>query len=215
MAAQGNTTHPLGRPGAASLRGLPAAPFWSTPEGFNETTQRSDINVVVSAFAMRSPVSTDGSVIREPGPLRIPGMRLNEQRWVDLPKSKVFAYTADFSNIADWDPGVAASEKVTEGPIGVGTEFDLQVRFGLGTIPMRYRITEYEPDTRVVLIGRGKPLEAVDEIRFETDGDLTRIDYTADLAFFNSLRFLGPLLSPALNKVGKKAVDGLVNALTR
>lgn len=142
-------------------------------------------------------------------------MRLNEQRWVDLPKPEAFAYTSDFSNIADWDPGVAASEKVTEGPIGVGTEFDLKAKFGLGTIPMRYRITEYEPDTRVVLIGRGEPLEAVDEIRFETDGDLTRIDYTADLTFFNSLRFLGPLMSPALNKVGERALDGLVKALTR
>lgn len=129
--------------------------------------------------------------------------------------SEVFTYTADFSNIAKWDPGVSQSEKATEGPVGLGTEFDLQVRFGLGVIPMRYRITEYEPDTRVVLIGRGEPLEAVDEIRFELEDGLTLIDYTADLTFNNSLRFLGPVIFPALRKVGERALDGLVEALDR
>lgn len=143
------------------------------------------------------------------------GMRLHEQRLVEAPRSEAFAYTSDFSNIAEWDPGITASEKVTDGPVGVGTEFDVKVRFGLGTIPMRYTITEYEPDTRVVLIGRGEPLEAIDEIRFDTQDDLTLIEYTADLTFFNSLRFLGPVISSGLKKVGERALDGLAEALDR
>ena len=142
-------------------------------------------------------------------------MRLQEQRWVDLPRSEVFTYTSDFSNIADWDPGISSSEKVTDGPVGVGTQFDVKVRFGLGTIPMTYTITEYEPDTRVVLIGRGEPLEAIDEIRFDTQDNMTVIDYTADLTFYNSLRFLGPVISSSLRKVGERALDGLVEALDR
>lgn len=145
----------------------------------------------------------------------MPVMRLQEQRWVDLPLAQVFAYTADFSNIAEWDPGVSLSKKVTEGPVGLGTEFDLEVRFGLGTIPMRYEITEYEPDTKVVVMGRGDQLEAIDEIRFDTQDNLTRIDYTADLTFRNSLRFLVPIISPALKKVGERALDGLAETLDR
>lgn len=142
-------------------------------------------------------------------------MRLNERRWIDLPRSEVFAFTSDFSNIADWDPGVATSVKVSDGPVGLGTEFDLEVRFGVTTTSMRYTITAFEPDTRVVLVGHGKSLDATDDIRFDTQDNMTRIDYTADLDFHNGLRFIAPLASSLLNRVGERALDGLVEQLSK
>ena len=96
----------------------------------------------------------------------------------------VFEYTSDFSHIADWDPGITASEKVTDGPVGLGSEFELEVRFGMRTVPMTYRITEYEPDRRVVLIGRGEPLEAIDEILLVLDGT---VEVTRDGRVLNQL----------------------------
>jgi len=140
-------------------------------------------------------------------------MRLQEQRRVRRPQGDVFEYTADFDNIEDWDPGVVASSRRGEGPIGVGTSFDLDVRFGRSIIPMVYEITEFEPSTRVVLVGKGKTLDAVDEIRFRTEEGETVIDYTADLTFHNWIRYADPLLSPFLKGVGRRAVDGLVSAL--
>jgi carbon monoxide dehydrogenase subunit G len=142
-------------------------------------------------------------------------MRLHEQRQVDRPQKEVFDYTADFSNIADWDPGVAASRRLGTGPLGVGTRFELEVEFGPSTIPMVYEITAFEPHRRVVLTGRGKTLEAVDEITFQAVGEDTIIDYTADLRFLNWVRFAIPFVSPLLRRVGERAVDGLVSALSR
>ena len=142
-------------------------------------------------------------------------MRLIEQRWVARPQRDVFEYTADFSNIEQWDPGVLSSRKVTPGPVGVGTEFDLDVKFGSSTSPMRYRITDYQPDSRVVLIGEGKQLRAVDEILFEAQGGGTRIDYTADLQFRGFMKLVAPFLSKALEKVGQKALDGLEAVLSK
>ncbi len=141
-------------------------------------------------------------------------MRLQEQRWVTTPQSQAFDFTADFSNIARWDPGVVSSRKTTPGPVGEGSEFDLEVKLGLGTIPMRYRITLFEPDTRVVLIGEGRQLKAVDEIRFDTQDNLTRIDYTADLTFRNYMRYFEPVLGKAIRKVGERALDGLADSLS-
>jgi carbon monoxide dehydrogenase subunit G len=140
-------------------------------------------------------------------------MRLQEQRRVHRPQDEVFEYTADFDNIEDWDPGVAASSRRGEGSIGVGTSFDLDVRFGRAIIPMVYEITEFEPNARVVLVGKGETLDAVDEIRFRTEGEKTVIDYTADLTFHNWIGYADPLLSPFLKGVGRRAVDGLVSAL--
>lgn len=140
-------------------------------------------------------------------------MRLHEQRWVDTPLERAFAFTSDFSNIEAWDPGVASSTKTGDGPVGVGTRYELEVRFGLSTIPMTYEIAEYEAPNRVVLVGRGEKLEAVDEIEFSSQDNMTRVDYLADLEFKGLVRYAVPLLVPLLRKVGARALDGLVDTL--
>ncbi len=141
-------------------------------------------------------------------------VRLHEVRTVDKSIDEVFAYTADFANIESWDPGVASSQRVGDGPVGVGAEFDLRVRFGPSTAPMRYRITEYEPPHRVVLVGEGRALTAVDEITFSVDEGGTRIEYIADLDFKGPFTLLEQLFSGRLHEIGKKAVDGLERALS-
>lgn len=110
---------------------------------------------------------------------------------------------------------MVSSKKTTAGPVGLGSQFELEVKFGSGTIPMVYEITEFEPNKRVVLVGSGQKLDAVDDIRFDTQDNMTVIDYTADLNFKNFYRYLGPLLSPTLKKVGTDALEGLVGALDR
>jgi uncharacterized protein YndB with AHSA1/START domain len=71
---------------------------------------------------------------------------------LDVPGSPkdVFQYLADFSHAAEWDPGVLAAEKATEGPIEVGTAFRLTVAFGPRRLELLYRVTEIEPHRRVV-----------------------------------------------------------------
>jgi len=141
--------------------------------------------------------------------------RLIEQRWVERAQDEAFTYTADFSNIEDWDPGVASSRRLGQGPVGVGSQFELEVEFGSGTMPMVYEITEYEPSDRVVLVGRGDKLVAVDEIRFSRHDNMTVIDYTADLTFLNWFRYVTRFMGPTLKKVGTKALNGLAAELDR
>ena len=140
-------------------------------------------------------------------------MRLHETRHIARPVGEVFAYTADFANIQEWDPGVTSSHRIGAGPVGEGARFDLVAKFGSSELPMIYEITRYEPDERVVLVGRGKTIEAVDDIRFEPRDGGTHVDYTADLTFLNWFRFVAPLLSPVMKRVGTRALDGLVAAL--
>jgi hypothetical protein len=142
-------------------------------------------------------------------------VRLVEQRSVERAQDEAFTYAADFSNIEDWDPGVVSSRRIGHGPVGVGTQFELEVEIGGGTMPMVYEITEYEPSDRVVLIGRGDKLVAVDEIRFSRHDNMTVIDYTADLTFLNWFRHVTRLMGPSLKKVGTKALDGLAAQLGR
>lgn len=140
-------------------------------------------------------------------------MKLHETRQIGRPVSEVFAYTADFSNIENWDPGVTTSKQSTDGAVGIGTKYELMVNFGSRELPMTYEITEYEPNTRVVLVGKGATLEAVDVIEFQDMDGGTFVDYTADLTFHNWIKYVAPLMSPVMKRVGEKALDGLVEAL--
>ncbi|HSM45747.1 MAG TPA: SRPBCC family protein [Acidimicrobiia bacterium] len=142
-------------------------------------------------------------------------MRLHEIRHIDRPPDQVFAFTADFANAEKWDPGVASSRRMDEGPPGVGARYEVMVAFGSSEIPMVYEITEWDQDARVVLVGKGDTMEAVDEIRFQPGNGGTLVDYTAELTFTNWFRFVVPLMSPALRRVGEKALDGLVTTLER
>ena len=62
-----------------------------------------------------------------------------------------------------------------------GPAIELGVRLGGRVAPMEYRISVFEPPARVVLVGDGSGVSAVDEIRFSPDGTGTLIDYTADI----------------------------------
>lgn len=142
-------------------------------------------------------------------------VKLQETRLIDRPIAEVFEYTADFDNIEDWDPGISSSSRVDPGPVGVGSRFELGVSFGPRRIPMTYEITEYEPNERVVLIGKGEQIEAVDDIRFEERDGKTLVDYNADLTFHNYVKYLAPFMGPIFKKVGERAVDGLKESLEK
>lgn len=141
-------------------------------------------------------------------------IQLREEAVVQVPLGEAFDYTADFSKIQDWDPGVAESSQIGDGPVERGTRFRLMIAFGSRTIPMTYSITEYEPPHRVVLMGEGSTLTAIDEITFTQDVNGTRILYVADLHFKGLYRLAAPLLTPILRRTGRKAVQGLAAVLS-
>ena len=80
--------------------------------------------------------------------------------------------------------------------------------------PMEYRITTYEPPTRVVLTGAGSNVSAVDEIRFETTpSGGTAIDYTADIRLGGWMRLVQPFVGGTFEKIAKDALGGMQRAL--
>ena len=78
---------------------------------------------------------------------------------------------------------------------------------------MEYRITTYEPSTRVILTGEGSNVSAVDEIRFEPIPTGTRIDYTADINLGGWMRLVQPFAGGAFEKLAKDALGGMKKTL--
>ena len=111
---------------------------------------------------------------------------------LEVPQEPDIAFdaVADFSSSAQWDPGVAAAERVGDGataPDGVGAVYRLTVTFRGRASEMTYRTAEYRRPDLVVLEGIGPRIAATDTIEFSPiDGGGTRITYVADL------RLIGP-----------------------
>ena len=139
--------------------------------------------------------------------------RLTERIQTTLPIDEVFAFVADFANSMHWDPGVATSERIDAGPVGLGARYRLGVRLRGRVAPMEYRITTFEAPHRVVLTGEGSGVSAVDEIRFEPAGTGTRIDYTADIRLGGLMRLAQPFAGGAFAKIARDALDGMQRAL--
>lgn len=139
--------------------------------------------------------------------------RITEHIETPLAPEAAFAFIADFANTMHWDPGTATSERIDDGPVGVGARYRLGVHLGGRVAPMEYRISTFEAPHRVVLIGQGSGVSAVDEIRFEPAGTGTRIDYTADIRLGGVLRLIQPLLGRVFAKLGRDALVGMQLAL--
>jgi carbon monoxide dehydrogenase subunit G len=139
--------------------------------------------------------------------------RLRESLVTSLPVEQAFAFVADFANSARWDPGVAWSQRLDAGPLAVGARYRLGVRMAGRVAPMEYRISELEPDRRVVLVGKGSGVEAVDEIRFTPTPMGTQIDYSADIRLTGLLRLVEPFAGRAFASIASNAREGMQRTL--
>jgi carbon monoxide dehydrogenase subunit G len=125
-----------------------------------------------------------------------------------------FAFVADFSTTARWDPGIIAAKRLDDGPIGVGSRFELVSRFGRREQTIVYEITGFEPPSRVTLVGDGGSFRGTDVIAFEPrPGGGTRVRYQADLSLKGVAALALPFIRTRLDTMSDDAVAGLRSAL--
>ena len=124
-----------------------------------------------------------------------------------------FAYVADFVTVAEWDPGIHESRRVS-GDGGVGTVYEVQAEFRGKRMPFTYTVTAFEENRRIVLDGVGEKATSIDTIVFEASGDGgTRITYSADFKLRGLLRVAEPFLGSTFRALARKALVGLESRL--
>ena len=76
------------------------------------------------------------------------------------PAAEAFGYLADFSNAAEWDPGVLAGQHLDPGPVRAGSRFRLVVPFAGAPMSLTCEVISFVPDQEVLLHavnGFGRP----------------------------------------------------------
>ncbi len=129
------------------------------------------------------------------------------------PPDTAFAYMADFSHVAEWDPSVVAATRKDTGAIGVGSVFDLVVRVGGRRVPLQYEVTGLVPG-RITFTARSATLESVDTVTVARRGGTTEVTYDARLHLRSLLRLADPLLALGFRGVAARAMSGLERRLS-
>lgn len=144
-------------------------------------------------------------------------MEIREVVEVSRSPEVVFPYLAEFGNLSDWDPSAVAVKSRSDGPLAVGTSYEVVSAFRGREVDLRYEVTEYDPPRRVVLRGDSDSVGAVDEMTFESTSTGTRVTYVARFTFNNPLvRLVAPLvLRWAFRSLGREAARGMREAVER
>lgn len=125
------------------------------------------------------------------------------------PRAEVFDYLKDFSNAAEWDPGVASAERLDSGAIGLGSKFRLVTEFMGRKTPLTYEIVAIDAPKSVTFRADTGTLASLDKLTFESRGQGTHVTYDADLTLNGPLKLADPLLKLVFKHIGDKARDGL------
>jgi uncharacterized membrane protein len=119
-----------------------------------------------------------GSVRSHDGTKRYP-----LDRWIPMttetttlprPADEVFRYLADFGNLAEWDPMFDRSERLDDGPLGVGSRFRVVGSVAGSELTLDLEIVEYDPAGRVVFHGTGDGLRTREDLQVSPEAMAAR-----------------------------------------
>jgi len=124
------------------------------------------------------------------------------------PVEEVFGTVIDVANFPNWNPSTPSARKLSNGEIGNGTRFELQIR-GLGKVP--HELREFERNKRVRLVPSMKFMSGGHRFVFTAQGATTRIDHELEMTPKGIFKIFTPLMS----MMGKKDLRDLANSLQR
>jgi uncharacterized protein YndB with AHSA1/START domain len=136
-------------------------------------------------------------------------------RTLEVPRrpEDVFAYLQDFTTTEEWDPGTVRTTRL-EGDGGVGTRYRNVSRFLGRETELEYVVEEADSPRRLRLRGENKTVVSEDTMTLTPTAAGTELTYRAEFTFKGAARFVAPLLSPALKRLGDEAEKGLRDALS-
>ena len=137
---------------------------------------------------------------------------MHYRRTIEVPctAADAFAYVSDFSRVSEWDPGVVESRALgDDGPIDVGSRFELVGLFRGNRLRFEYVVTELEEGRRINLVGDGEKACSRDEIRVAEVDRKTQLTYEADIRLKGVRRAAEPFLGRMFRRMGDDALDGL------
>jgi uncharacterized protein YndB with AHSA1/START domain len=119
---------------------------------------------------------------------------------INLPVEDVFDFVADERNEPRFNPRMRRAEKISEGPIGVGTRFRAEVVSMGRPIEMVIEYTGYDQPRRLASTTHMSSMDIQYTLTFEPVPEGTRMRWSGDL----EPRGIFKLMSPLVARMGRR-----------
>jgi hypothetical protein len=113
---------------------------------------------------------------------------------IKRPIGEVFDFVADERNEPRYNPQMTLVERLSEGEIGLGTQFSAQVVSGGRALPVVIEFTTFDRPVRLGSRTTMSGMVILGELTFEAVGETTRMRWSWDLKPSGALRLLTPLM---------------------
>jgi uncharacterized protein YndB with AHSA1/START domain len=127
---------------------------------------------------------------------------------VDIRRSPehVFDYCSDHRHEPEWNPMIRKVEKLTDGPIGVGTRYSIQF---VKAPTMVMECTEYERPAAWSLAGSSTALTARGVNRVAPTGDGAHLVMRMELEPHGALKLVGPILRRRMQTMFERDLENI------
>lgn len=121
--------------------------------------------------------------------------RINGEIVISQPVDVVFDYVADQSNEPQYNPQMVRAEKITAGPVGVGTRFRSAVAARGRAVEMLIEITDYDRPHRFASATTMRQADISYTLTFEPATPGTRMRWAGQVRPKGAFRLLSPLVT--------------------
>ncbi|MGZ4549818.1 MAG: SRPBCC family protein [Blastococcus sp.] len=122
--------------------------------------------------------------------------RIQGEVLIRRPVEEVFDFVADERNEPTYNPNMLGAEKVSAGPIGVGTRFRATIRSGRRPLGMQIEYTAFDRPHLLASTSRMAAADFSGTLTFTPAGGATRLRWDWQARPKGAVRFLAPVFAP-------------------
>ena len=139
--------------------------------------------------------------------------RVEGELVIERPVEEVFDFVADERNEPRYNPRMLRSQKLSPGPIGVGTRFraEMEMKGRRRPVEMTVELTDYKRPRRLASSTHMAAMEIDGTLTFDPVAEGTRMRWQWDL----KPRGLVKLLSPVIARMGRRREQAIWSNLKR
>jgi hypothetical protein len=124
----------------------------------------------------------------------------------EKPAEELLAFFADMTNAKGWDPSITKAVRLDDGPVGLGSRFEVTLRALGRDLVLTYEITEHRPPGKVVLRAESGLFTSEDTITLTPVGEgRTEVHYQARLSGKGLTVLFDPAFKLSINHFGNQA----------
>jgi hypothetical protein len=139
--------------------------------------------------------------------------RIRGQIEIARPVEEVFDFVADETNEPRYNHDMVRCEKVTPGPIGVGTSYEAELK-STGAVPMTVEVTGFERPRRLESRAQIKgTMDIRGAVTFEAIPEGTLMSWAWEVEPHGCMRLLGPFVARMGRRNEERIWAGLKNLL--